>query len=94
LPARSPVQDVKQPIWASWFETHGLAVLLTMKVRVSRRLCSLILRAAFSARLEGWGSFARGDLQFQERHPLQNDRIALAGLRRAQDRFREQVDLG
>jgi hypothetical protein len=37
---------------------------------------------------------ARGDLQFEQRHPLQDRRVALAALRRAQDGFRKQIDLG
>jgi hypothetical protein len=37
---------------------------------------------------------ARGDLQFEQRHPLQDHRVTLSMLRRAQDGFGKQIDLG
>ena len=41
-------------IGATWFETHGVAVLLTMRVKLRRNLLNLILRSGRSPRLEGW----------------------------------------
>ena len=43
------------PSWPgpAWFETHGVAALLTMRVQDLMQVSDLILRSAQSARLEG-----------------------------------------
>jgi hypothetical protein len=48
--APSSRPSVERP---SWFETHGVAVLLTMRVREFTKVLDLILRRPQRDRLEG-----------------------------------------